>query len=248
VSGDRKVVVVLGGSGRLGSEVIRLLPAVNYCIVNVSSSENSNLPEQVIQHAMEILDFDKFFKTLESISNRFGKIYALINFAGRSTRKRTHFISANETLNSFASEVMILLNLAEIITKQRNLFAEKFRLIDIGSLWSENTPRSSVYLDLGNEPDVSVLLAKSAKKRIIEYLAGYFSEFNVLANQVTPGWFPRPSNNPRPDYIRGIESLIPMSRIGQPTELLPAIEFLLNEENSYTNGHELVVDGGFRVH
>jgi hypothetical protein len=142
------------------------------------------------------------------------------------------------------NDTLILLYILEFLTCNRGFFDSPFRLIDIGSLWSTKIPKSSIYLDLGNEPDLSTVLAKSMKKRIVQYMAKMSDELEVFANQVTPGWFPRPSASPRPDYIAAIVSGIPMGRIGQPQEIVSAIEFLLDSRTTYVNGHELFVDGG----
>lgn len=50
-----------------------------------------------------------------------------------------------------------------------------------------------------------------------------------------------------PSYRDFWPKLNPMQRLGRPEEVCAAIEFLLSEEASFINGHQLVVDGGSRV-
>jgi NAD(P)-dependent dehydrogenase (short-subunit alcohol dehydrogenase family) len=42
-----------------------------------------------------------------------------------------------------------------------------------------------------------------------------------------------------------IESMIPMGRLGKPTELAGAVLFLASASSSYITGGDIVVDGGF---
>jgi glucose 1-dehydrogenase len=48
-----------------------------------------------------------------------------------------------------------------------------------------------------------------------------------------------------PAIKKAREALIPLSRIGAPTDIANAIEFLVSPLSSYITGQDLCVDGGF---
>ncbi len=47
------------------------------------------------------------------------------------------------------------------------------------------------------------------------------------------------------DRLKGINSTVPLGRLGQPEEIAKAAVFLASDDSSYVTGAELFVDGGF---
>lgn len=74
-----------------------------------------------------------------------------------------------------------------------------------------------------------------------------YGKYNIRVNAVCPGFVETPilENVPQKvlDYSTNLR--VPMRRIGQPEEVANAILWLLSDESSYINGHQLLVDGGF---
>ena len=90
--------------------------------------------------------------------------------------------------------------------------------------------------------DGSRLLTKSAALD----LAG----INVRVNSVHPGLIKTPMNDgivERQDVLEGALAVIPMGRMGAPSEVARAVLFLASDEASYITGTELIIDGGLTV-
>jgi len=47
-----------------------------------------------------------------------------------------------------------------------------------------------------------------------------------------------------PSAKNNLEKIIPLKRVGKPTDISNAIMFLLSEHANYITGTEIVVDGG----
>ena len=45
--------------------------------------------------------------------------------------------------------------------------------------------------------------------------------------------------------VKNYKKKVPINRMAYVKEIVASIEFLLNDECNYINGHNLVVDGGF---
>ena len=75
-----------------------------------------------------------------------------------------------------------------------------------------------------------------------KYLATHFASDNIQINTISPGGIEK---NQSKDFKDKYINKNPSGRMGNPKDLLPALDFLLDEKNEYTNGENLVIDGGF---
>ena len=58
-------------------------------------------------------------------------------------------------------------------------------------------------------------------------------------------WLPEPSSQAMPEEVlQSIVNSIPMRRMGTPEEIAHAVAWLASEENAYTTGANIPVNGG----
>ena len=48
----------------------------------------------------------------------------------------------------------------------------------------------------------------------------------------------------KPSAKKNLEKIIPLNRVGKPSDISNTIMFLLSEEANYITGTEIIVDGG----
>ncbi len=76
-----------------------------------------------------------------------------------------------------------------------------------------------------------------------------YGAYNVRVNSVCPGFVQTAILDNVPakilDYSTNVR--VPMKRIGSVEEVAKAIVWLLSDESSYVNGHQLLLDGGFNA-
>lgn len=108
---------------------------------------------------------------------------------------------------------------------------------------------SSLYGLFGRHARLPYVSSKHALNGAVKTLAIELGAFGVLVNSVSPGYIAT-SLTYRNNTQREIEKLlsgIPLGRLGAPAEIAKAVEFLCSDSNTYINGHDLVVDGGFSI-
>lgn len=66
-------------------------------------------------------------------------------------------------------------------------------------------------------------------------------------NAIAPGWIDTGKyhdENYQPEYSEGDEMQHPSQRVGEPMDIVRAVEFLCDERNSFINGQCITNDGG----
>ena len=90
--------------------------------------------------------------------------------------------------------------------------------------------------------------SKSGVMGIIRGLANEWAKYNIRVNGIAPGVFPTDLNRkliegtPRGEFLK---AHTPQGRFGKAEELVGAAIYLMSASASYTNGHTMVIDGGF---
>lgn len=93
--------------------------------------------------------------------------------------------------------------------------------------------------------------AKFVATGLVMHLAVEWAAAGIRVNGVAPGTIRTDRvkalvNEPGgPEYLRAIERLHPIGRLGEPAEVAKAIAFLASDEASFITGAVLPVDGGY---
>ena len=240
-------IVVTGGTGHLGTPIVSRLLNDGSRVLSLSSqpkkTEWDEYPE-LTHHVVEISAASNLQGYLESCVDKNGLIDGLVVLTSRSPRGLNKEISATDFSRSLSMTVEPTFKTLLAVRPFLNSGAS---VVVVSSIWAKRVPEQSMYLDLQNEPDLSVPASKAAQSQLARYLAVLWAQSNIRVNILVPGFFPRPGPTKREDYIAEISKRTPMGRIGRPHELVEPTMFLLGSGSSFITGQELVVDGGFTL-
>lgn len=88
--------------------------------------------------------------------------------------------------------------------------------------------------------------SKAAVIHMTHSLAVEWAEYGIRVNSLSPGYIATPMAIDTPQKLRDAwMPLIPMHRMGNPEELIPAILYLASDASSYTTGSDVIVDGAY---
>ena len=105
---------------------------------------------------------------------------------------------------------------------------------------------------LGNRGQTNYSAAKAGMQGLTRTLAIELGPFGITANAVAPGFIDtdmtrataqRLGLSPE-QFQQGMAQMIPLRRVGQPSEVASVIAFLASEDASYVSGQVIYVAGG----
>jgi gluconate 5-dehydrogenase len=243
--------IITGANGHLGRAIVGGLLASGAQVLALCRHKENLLSYKAqfgYKLRIELVDCrneDELKIVFRQFHADFGEIDGLINNIYSGSRRPQFFEQVVDIQNTFDSTfVSYWLSIRSVLPFLNKRGAS---IVNNGSLWGLVSPDPSNYLDLENEPSISLVSAKAAVHQFTKYVAVLLSKENIRINTIVPGWFPQKRGVERLDYIAGLCKRIPLNRIGKPYEIVGPILFLLSDASSYMTGQELIIDGGYTL-
>jgi NAD(P)-dependent dehydrogenase (short-subunit alcohol dehydrogenase family) len=121
-------------------------------------------------------------------------------------------------------------------------------VIVVGSIYASLSPNFNLYSHFqngnGSLKHPAYGASKAALKSVIEQYGATLAPKGIRLNMLSPGGV---KGNQDLEFVRKFSERTPLSRLAEPKELKSALRFLLDPENSYLTGQNIVVDGGYKL-
>jgi NAD(P)-dependent dehydrogenase (short-subunit alcohol dehydrogenase family) len=236
-----KVIVVTGGNGLLGKEMVSTFR--EYGAITISVDLNFDKKGQD-DYVMDITNEDSVKSVVNSIVEKYSKIDGWVNNAyPRTSDWGTKF--ENILFDSWRKNVDMHLNgyflccqvVLEIMKKNRN-----GSLINMSSIYGHLAPDFTIYDGTNMTMPAAYSAIKGGLTNLTRYLASYYGKFQIRVNTVSPGGI---FDNQPEEFVNNYNKKVPMKRMGNPKDIVSAVYFLLSNESAYITGQNLSVDGGW---
>lgn len=233
-----KIAILTGANGQLGKSYLKTLVDMDFYIyaidLNIDNIENT---KNVKAFELDITDENKvhdFYKTIN-------KIDVLINNAGIGVFTPFEQRTAKEfmqVMNVNLLGTFLMSQSAIKIMKEQKIG----KIINIGSIYGQVSSDERIYGDSGRNNSEVYSATKAGIIHLTKYMATHFGKYNIQTNCISPGGI---FNNQSTDFVENYINKNPMKRMGSPADLQSALKFLISDENTYVNGQNITVDGGF---
>lgn len=270
-----KVAVITGGGGVLCGMFAKAIGkcGAKVAILDLNKAAADAVADEINKdggcakgYAANVLDVNVMKSVHDEVLKDFGKCGILINGAGGNHPKGTttkeylypEDIEGAEDIITFfdldpdgISFVFNLNFLGTLIPTQ--VFAKDMAENKKGCII--NVSSMNAFCPLTKIPAYSG--AKAAVSNFTQWLAVHFSKIGVRVNAIAPGFFITNQNrgmliNEDGSFSARAEKIVsqtPMSRFGEPEELIGTLQFLISEDAaSFVNGVVIPVDGGFSAY
>lgn len=238
-----KVIIVTGGSGLLGKEIINNLNSKGAIAINADINVENDLKNYSL--FIDITSEESIENAIELVKEYFGKIDGLVNNAYPRTKDwgaKFEEIS----YESWQKNVDMQMNTTFLFIQKimPELLKTKGSIVNMTSIYGVVGNDLTVYENSSITTAAPYSAIKGGIINFTRYLASYYGRKGVRVNCVSPGGI---FDNQHKNFVSNYEKKVPMGRMGNPDDIAPAVSFLLSDEAKYITGQNLIVDGGWTV-
>jgi len=235
-----KVIIVIGGSGLIGREIVKDAKNKGAITINADISINTNLEEGLL--LFDITKEESIINGLKTVYDKFGRIDGIVNSAYPRTNDWGNKFE-NVEYNSWKVNVDMQLNPVFFITQEALKYMTKGgSFVYLTSIYGVVGNDFTVYDDTEMTSPCAYSAIKGGIINFARYMASYIGHKGIRVNCVSPGGVFDNQNNL---FVSNYSNKVPLKRMAKPEEIAPSVSFLLSDEASYITGHNLIVDGGW---
>ena len=238
---QQPVAMVTGAANGIGAAVAARLREDGMPVVGLDMEPCEQGPSvEVDVSAIEGHD-----SLIERLAAEHGPVRALVNVAGIFIPESV----ADLTPASYRRQLGVMLDGPIWLARAAGLHMARNgggRIVNVTSIHASNSERTALSYDA----------AKGGLEAATRTLALELGEHGVLVNSLAPGFV-----RTRMSVVNGVDELegdwfkhnyvesgrLPVRRAAEPSEIAGVVSFLVSDDNTYTNGARIVVDGGLTV-
>lgn len=240
-----KTAVITGAGRGIGQVIAAGLAKAGAEIVIISRSGAEETVRMITENGGKAYDLradvtkeDEVDAAVREIIKRSGKIDILFNNAGICIHKST----LDATVEEWKSVIDI------------NLTGEYIMARAVGRTMIEKGIKGSIVNmasmsgTIVNIPQwqASYNASKAGVIHLTKSLAAEWIGYGIRVNSLSPGYIATPMSADVPQELKSAwEPLMPMHRMGEAEELIPAVLYLVSPAAGYTTGSDIIIDGGY---
>ncbi|WP_395402663.1 SDR family NAD(P)-dependent oxidoreductase [Pseudoduganella sp. UC29_106] len=238
-----KIGLVTGAGSGMGRAAALTLAAEGATIVLVGRSEDklAGVRQEIVdaRGKAEIFSADAGKRDdnkamVDFVVSRFGRLdFAFNNAGGHGKLQPIHETSDDEI------EWVVDLNFKGV------LYGVKYQVEAMLRNGGVIVNNASIFGLRGMDGIAHYVASKHAIVGLTKAVAKEYAGKNIRINAVCPGATQTPNYmRSMNDNVHALDDMIPMRRIGQPTDVAKAVLYLMSDQSAYTTGTTLSVDGG----
>ena len=244
-----KKAFVLGGSGLIGSEVIKVLKKLDCKTYNLDIKKNKN---EIDNFAKLDLTSKNVKKNYFRITKKFGLPDIFINCAYPKTSDWSDNNFSNIKLKSLKKNVESHVTNTSFLIREVAEYNKKSKkpcsIILLSSIYGLVGQDNNVYKGTDVTENMTYSLVKSSIINFTKQMSAYYSRYGIRTNCVCPGGVYDKRFKKKPKYkklLKNYSTRCPLGRMANPNEIAEPIAFLASNNSSYISGISLIVDGGW---
>lgn len=240
---NNKVIIVTGGNGLIGKEIVKELKEYNAIVINADISNEISIQDNT--YKLDLSNNSSIDNLIEFVITHYGRIDALINSAYPHTKDWGDYFFEEEPFSHWENNVKLQLNSVFYICQKISTIMRRQKsgsIVNMGSIYGIVGNDFTIYEGYGGTSPAAYCAIKGGIINFTRYMASYLGKYNVRVNCVSPGGIFDFQNE---SFLERYNSRCPMKRMGHPDDIAPICLFLVSDLSKYITGQNIAVDGGW---
>jgi acetoacetyl-CoA reductase len=240
---DKRIALVTGGMGGIGSAICRALVDTGHLVVTTYSrpgkevawlAEMKDSGYVVHAYPCDVTDFDACQALVASITREIGAISVVVNNAG---------ITRDASFRKMSKEdwdLVLRTNLDSVFNTAKPTVEG---MMERG--WGRIISISSINGQKGQFGQTNYCSAKAGMHGFTMALAQEVAKKGVTVNTISPGYIGTDMVLAVPEDVRNkIIAQIPVGRLGKPEEIAGLVAYLASDAAAFITGADFAINGG----
>lgn len=249
-------IYVLGGSGLIGSQIIKALEEFGASItafdIDTKSKKNNLTTKYVKFNCANEKDIKNFF--LKYIKkNKCPDVFINASYPTTKDWKKNTFKEIN--FNSYKKNIEYHLNsyvwIAKTIADQMKKNNIQGSIIQLSSMYGLVAQDSNLYTKTNVSENMTYGIIKSSTIHFTKQMASYYGQYNIRVNNLViggiKGHIKGSKKKQDKSFLKKFNLKVPLKRMGTPQEIPSSVIFLASPASSYITGSNIVIDGGYSI-
>jgi NAD(P)-dependent dehydrogenase (short-subunit alcohol dehydrogenase family) len=236
----KKYIILTGGSGDIGSEVIKFLIKKDYKVINLDKKSNIiSKDENVINIDCDLYNISEIFLCFNKIKKITKNIFGLVNCAGITQPGETLSYKLKDWQKTLGVNLTAPFLVSQLTAKIMIKNKIQGSIVNITSISAEVAmPNSAAYN-----------ASKAGLKSLTKSLALDFGQYLIRVNNLSPGYTKTKMTQKswtdlKLRKVRTEKTIL--KKWAKPNDYNEAILFLLdNSRSGYMTGADIIMDGGW---
>ncbi len=243
-----KVVIVVGGFGLIGKEILRAVIDFGAKAICADIEYKNSDFSQFDFVKMNIYDEVSVKRAVDTVVEKYGTINGLVNVSYPRTKNYGKLSMEDMPWGEWMENVKMHLGgyflVSRYVSTKMREIGTNGSIVNFGSTYGVVAPDFSIYEGTNMKNPSEYAAIKGGIIHLTKYLATYYAKYGIRFNVVSPGGVF--DHQPEP-FVRKYISKTPLGRMANPDDIVGAVIFLLSDASKYVTGQNILVDGGWTI-
>ena len=249
-------IFIVGGSGLLGSEIVKSLVDLNAIVTVFDLEEKKDIKKNNFKFikldCSNTDDIENFFKIFLK-KNCCPDVFINASYPTTKDWKKNTFKEIS--YKSYKKNIEIHLNsyiwLAKIIADQMKKNKIHGSIIQLSSIYGLVAQDDNLYKNTNISENMTYGIIKSSVIHFTKQLASHYGKNNIRVNNIIVGGVSGHIKGSKLkqdlNFLKKFKNKVPLGRMADPAEIVPGVVFLASSASSYITGSSIVIDGGYTI-
>jgi len=247
---EKKRILVLGGNGLIGSELVAALNQTKSKILVLDLKKN-NLKKNIKFNYFDLSD-KNYLKKFNFILKKFNpNIFINCSYPYNDQWNKNNF-SEVDLYNLRENIELNLISYSMLANESAKFFKSKKitgNIIQFGSIYGSVGQDLSIYKNTKMRESMTYSIIKGGLHNLTRQMASYYGKNNIRVNTIAPGGIEGhiagSKDKQNSQFKKNYSSKTPLGRLAKPEDIPGLVIFLCSNLSSYLTGSIIFVDGGW---